>query len=82
MVLKLMGLCVLMARDEKSVPCTVLVDTRYIQSADGDLSTFSGHMIVCHKVLCSTTKDYNSSILHYTCLSKRDNTRRGSPVCF
>ena len=64
-ILKLMGLVALMARDGIPVPAQeegarvdffgpVLADIGDIQSVDGDLSTFSGHMLVCREVLASS----------------------------
>ena len=68
MILKLMGLCALMARDGIPVPATpgkarvdffnpVLADIGDIQSVGGDLSTFSGHMLVCREVLANSGKN-------------------------
>ena len=64
-ILKLMGLCALMARDGIPVPAQeegarvdffgpVLADIGDIQSVDGDLSTFSAHMLVCREVLANS----------------------------
>jgi len=74
-ILKLMGLCALMARDGIPIPAQqqpgysdndntgtatsaridffhpILADIGDIQSVNGDLSTFSGHMLVCREVL-------------------------------
>ncbi len=55
-ILKLLGLCALMARDGIPIPATpddarvdffgpVLADIGDLQSVDEDLSTFSGHMV-------------------------------------
>lgn len=63
-----MGLCALMARDGIPVPAKpegarvdffnpVLADIGDIQSVDGDLSTFSGHMLVCREVLANSGKN-------------------------
>ena len=67
-ILKLMGLVALMARDGIPVPAQeegarvdffgpVLADIGDIQSVDGDLSTFSGHMLVCREVLASSGRN-------------------------
>ncbi|KAL7545634.1 hypothetical protein ACHAWF_012320 [Thalassiosira exigua] len=68
-ILKLLGLYALMARDGIPVPSEpglparvdyfspVLADIGDIQSVDGDLSTFSGHMLVCREVLNNAGKD-------------------------
>jgi hypothetical protein len=67
-ILKLMGLCALMARDGIPVPAQskgarvdffnpVLADIGDLQSVDGDLSTFSGHMLVCREVLANSGKN-------------------------
>merc|ERR1740124_1613543 len=67
-ILKLMGLCALMARDGIPIPAQpdgarvdffnpVLADIGDIQSVNGDLSTFSGHMLVCREVLASSGKN-------------------------
>ena len=67
-ILKLMGLCALMARDGIPVPAKskkarvdffnpVLADIGDLQSVDGDLSTFSGHMLVCREVLANSGKN-------------------------
>jgi len=64
-ILKLMGLVALMARAAIPVPAReegarvdffgpVLADIGDIQSVDGDLSTFSGHMLVCREVLANS----------------------------
>ncbi len=60
-----MGLVALMVRDGIPIPChpdgaradffgPVLADIGDIQSVDDDLSTFSGHMLVCREVLASS----------------------------
>ncbi len=67
-ILKLMGLCALMARDGIPIPAKaegarvdffnpVLADIGDLQSVDGDLSTFSGHMLVCREVLANSGKN-------------------------
>jgi len=67
-ILKLMGLVALMARAGIPVPAQsedarvdffapVLADIGDIQSVDGDLSTFSGHMLVCREVLANSKKN-------------------------
>ena len=67
-ILKLMGLCALMARDGIPIPAKasgarvdyfnpVLADIGDLQSVDGDLSTFSGHMLVCREVLAKSGKN-------------------------
>ena len=68
-ILKLMGLVALMARNGIPVPANqetpehkprvdffdpVLADIGDIQSVGGDLSTFSGHMLVCREVLANS----------------------------
>jgi DNA mismatch repair protein MutS2 len=62
-ILKLLGLFAFMARDGIPVPSLameearvdfflpILADIGDLQSVDGDLSTFSGHMLVCREVL-------------------------------
>mmetsp|Transcript_28108 Transcript_28108/g.40241 ORF Transcript_28108/g.40241 Transcript_28108/m.40241 type:complete len:1031 (-) Transcript_28108:70-3162(-) len=64
-ILKLIGLFALMARDGIPIPAQsarvdffnpVLADIGDIQSVGGDLSTFSGHMLVCREVLASSGK--------------------------
>ena len=67
-ILKLLGLCALMAKDGIPIPAQpdgarvdffgpVLADIGDIQSVDDDLSTFSGHMLVCREVLASSGKN-------------------------
>jgi DNA mismatch repair protein MutS2 len=65
-ILKLIGLFALMARDGIPIPAQsarvdffspVLADIGDIQSVGGDLSTFSGHMLVCREVLASSGKN-------------------------
>ncbi|KAL7539177.1 hypothetical protein ACHAXR_010213 [Thalassiosira sp. AJA248-18] len=68
-ILKLLGLYAFMARDGIPVPSKpseparvdffspVLADIGDLQSVDGDLSTFSGHMLVCREVLNNADKD-------------------------
>ena len=67
-ILKLLGLCALMARDGIPIPAQpdsarvdffgpVLADIGDLQSVDDDLSTFSGHMLVCREVLASSGKN-------------------------
>ncbi|KAL7494212.1 hypothetical protein ACHAWT_002923 [Skeletonema menzelii] len=68
-VLKLLGLYALMVRDAIPVPSKsheparvdffspILADIGDIQSVDGDLSTFSGHMLVCKEVLANADKN-------------------------
>jgi DNA mismatch repair protein MutS2 len=71
-ILKLLGLVALMARDGIPVPASpetadyaprvdffapVLADIGDIQSVGGDLSTFSGHMLVCREVLRNSGKN-------------------------
>eukprot|EP00979_Chaetoceros_neogracilis_P008241 scaffold1833_cov263-Chaetoceros_neogracile.AAC.2 len=67
-ILKLLGLCALMARDGIPIPAQpdgarvdffgpVLADIGDIQSVDDDLSTFSGHMLVCREVLANSGKN-------------------------
>lgn len=68
-ILKLLGLVALMARNGIPIPANgrnpdhtprvdffdpVLADIGDIQSVGGDLSTFSGHMLVCREVLASS----------------------------
>jgi len=75
-ILKLLGLLALMARGGIPVPALaaredyqprvdffdpVLADIGDIQSVGGDLSTFSGHMLVCREVLVSSGR--NSLVL-------------------
>jgi DNA mismatch repair protein MutS2 len=62
-ILKLLGLYAFMVRDGIPVPSKayeparvdfftpILADIGDLQSVDGDLSTFSGHMLVCREVL-------------------------------
>ena len=68
-VLKLLGLFALMVRDAIPVPSKsheparvdffspILADIGDIQSVDGDLSTFSGHMLVCREVMANADKN-------------------------
>mmetsp|Transcript_3431 Transcript_3431/g.6468 ORF Transcript_3431/g.6468 Transcript_3431/m.6468 type:complete len:886 (-) Transcript_3431:98-2755(-) len=67
-ILKLLGLSALMARDGIPVPAhpdgarvdffnPVLADIGDIQSVGDDLSTFSGHMLVCREVLASSCRN-------------------------
>jgi len=67
-ILKLLGLCALMAKDGIPIPAKpdgarvdffgpVLADIGDIQSVDDDLSTFSGHMLVCREVLANSGKN-------------------------
>ena len=68
-VLKLLGLYALMVRDAIPVPSKsheparvdffspILADIGDIQSVDGDLSTFSGHMLVCREVMANADKN-------------------------
>lgn len=67
-ILKLLGLCALMARDGIPVPAypdgaridffnPVLADIGDLQSVGDDLSTFSGHMLVCREVLASSCRN-------------------------
>jgi DNA mismatch repair protein MutS2 len=68
-VLKLLGLYAFMVRDGIPVPskaheparvdffAPILADIGDIQSVDGDLSTFSGHMLVCREVLANADKN-------------------------
>lgn len=68
-VLKLLGLYAFMVRDGIPVPSKsntparvdffspVLADIGDLQSVDGDLSTFSGHMLVCREVLNNADKN-------------------------
>ncbi|KAL9179988.1 hypothetical protein ACHAXT_007958 [Thalassiosira profunda] len=68
-ILKLLGLYAFMVRDGIPVPSKqgesarvdffspVLADIGDLQSVDGDLSTFSGHMLVCREVLNNAGKD-------------------------
>ena len=75
-ILKLLGLLALMARGGIPIPALpgnpdyeprvdffdpVLADIGDIQSVGGDLSTFSGHMLVCREVLASSGR--NSLVL-------------------
>lgn len=72
-VLKLLGLFALMVRDAIPVPSksheparvdffsSILADIGDIQSVDSDLSTFSGHMLVCREVLAGA--DRNALVL-------------------
>ena len=68
-ILKMLGLLALMARNGIPIPAArgdathpprvdyfdpVLADIGDIQSVGGDLSTFSGHMLVCREVLASS----------------------------
>jgi DNA mismatch repair protein MutS2 len=67
--LKLLGLYAFMVRDGIPVPSKALEDARVdffspiladigdLQSVDGDLSTFSGHMLVCREVLNNAGKN-------------------------
>lgn len=72
-ILKLLGLVALMARDGIPLPANpstgddyiprvdfftpVLADIGDLQSVGGDLSTFSGHMLVCRQVLANSGKN-------------------------
>jgi DNA mismatch repair protein MutS2 len=71
-ILKLLGLVALMARGGIPIPANagkngyeprvdffnpVLADIGDIQSVGGDLSTFSGHMLVCREVLANSGKN-------------------------
>lgn len=68
-VLKLLGLYALMVRDAIPVPSksheparvdffsSILADIGDIQSVDSDLSTFSGHMLVCREVMANAHKN-------------------------
>mmetsp|Transcript_30021 Transcript_30021/g.44384 ORF Transcript_30021/g.44384 Transcript_30021/m.44384 type:complete len:1025 (+) Transcript_30021:254-3328(+) len=71
-ILKLLGLMALMARNGIPVPAErespthvpridffdpVLADIGDLQSVGGDLSTFSGHMLVCREVLASSGRN-------------------------
>ena len=71
-ILKLLGLVALMARNGIPVPANpdsadyaprvdffspVLADIGDLQSVGGDLSTFSGHMLVCREVLNASGKN-------------------------
>jgi DNA mismatch repair protein MutS2 len=71
-ILKLLGLVALMARNGIPVPASpdsadykprvdffspVLADIGDLQSVGGDLSTFSGHMLVCREVLANSGKN-------------------------
>ena len=64
---KTIGLCALMSRDGLLLPAEegarvdffnpVLADIGDLQSVDEDLSTFSGHMLVCREVLANSGKN-------------------------
>jgi hypothetical protein len=66
---KLLGLYAFMARDGIPIPSKsndparvdffspILADIGDSQSVDGDLSTFSGHLLVCREVLNNASKD-------------------------
>lgn len=66
-ILKELGLYALMVRDGIPIPSKkparvdffnpVLADIGDLQSVDGDLSTFSGHMLVCREVLNNADKN-------------------------
>jgi len=65
-ILKLLGLLALMSRCGIPIPVEhgrldffnpVLADIGDIQSVDSDLSTFSGHMLVCREVLAKSGKN-------------------------
>ena len=68
-ILKLLGLYAFMVRDGIPIPskpseparvdyfCPILADIGDMQSVDGDLSTFSGHMLVCREVLKNAGRD-------------------------
>lgn len=71
-ILKLLGLVALMARSGVPIPAQpsrsdyrprvdffnpVLADIGDIQSVGGDLSTFSGHMLVCREVLANSGRN-------------------------
>jgi DNA mismatch repair protein MutS2 len=68
-ILKLLGLYAFMVRDGIPVPSKAYEDARVdffspiladigdLQSVDGDLSTFSGHMLVCREVLNNAGKN-------------------------
>jgi len=65
-ILKVIGIFALMARDGIPIPARsarvdffdpVLADIGDLQSVGGDLSTFSGHMLVCREVLASSGKN-------------------------
>lgn len=71
-ILKLLGLLALMARNGIPLPANpesadymprvdffspVLADIGDLQSVGGDLSTFSGHMLVCREVLANSGKN-------------------------
>lgn len=68
LILKLIGLCALMVRDGIPIAASsdgarvdffspVLADIGDIQSVGGDLSTFSGHMLVCREVLSNSVEN-------------------------
>jgi DNA mismatch repair protein MutS2 len=67
-ILKMLGLAALMARSGIPIPCKddnprvdffdpILADIGDLQSVGGDLSTFSGHMLVCKAVLDQAGKN-------------------------
>ncbi|GAX28752.1 DNA mismatch repair protein MutS2 [Fistulifera solaris] len=67
-ILKMLGLAALMARSGIPIPCEddsprvdffdpILADIGDLQSVGGDLSTFSGHMLVCKAVLDQAGKN-------------------------
>ncbi|KAL3924183.1 MAG: hypothetical protein SGILL_001203 [Bacillariaceae sp.] len=72
-ILKLLGLMALMSRCAIPIPASpngrvdffnpVLADIGDIQSVDGDLSTFSGHMLVCREVLAMAKSGKNALVL-------------------
>ena len=75
-ILKLVGLLSLMARDGLLIPCDssegevridffdpILADIGDIQSVQGDLSTFSGHMLVCKQVLDSVASGKSNALV-------------------
>ena len=68
-ILKLLGLYAFMVRDGIPIPskpseparvdyfCPILADIGDMQSVDGDLSTFSGHMLVCREILSNSGRN-------------------------
>ncbi|KAL3920365.1 MAG: hypothetical protein SGILL_003300, partial [Bacillariaceae sp.] len=72
-ILKLLGLFALMSRCGIPIPAAsdgrvdffdpILADIGDIQSVDGDLSTFSGHMLVCREVLAMAQSGKNALVL-------------------
>jgi len=89
-ILKELGLYALMVRDGIPIPSQkparvdffspVLADIGDLQSVDGDLSTFSGHMLVCREVL--NNADKNALVLMDELGSGTDPNQGKRSKCF